>query len=174
MKRLLLMRHGESDWDEEKLTDFDRPLNPHGRRASKSVADWIAANDVVPDTVLVSAAKRTCQTWDILRESLPAGVNADVLEDLYLASPGTLLAQIERVAPETGTTLVIGHNPGMESLCRLMSGPGSTGAALNNLQRGFPTAGLAVIELAGEAWRTMSAEGGRLKHFIRPRGLDSD
>lgn len=172
MKRLLLMRHGKADWDEENLTDFDRPLNPRGRIAARDIAEWLTANDMVPDSVLVSAAKRTLQTWEIVSETLPAGIGADIITDLYLASPGTLLAHIERVAPETGTALVIGHNPGMETLCRLMSGAGSSKAPLNNLQRGFPTAGLAVIELNGEAWRTMSAEGGKLKNFIRPRELD--
>ena len=174
MKRLLLMRHGKADWDEEKLADFDRPLNPSGRRAGKTVAQWLIANDLVPDTVLVSSAKRTSQTWDIVQEILPAGPKADVLQDLYLASPGTLLAHIERIAPGTGTALVIAHNPGLETLCRLMAGPGSMKAALADLQLGFPTAGLAVIELNGETWRTMSAEGGKLKHFVRPDELDDD
>lgn len=174
MKRLLLMRHGKSDWDEENLTDFDRPLNPRGKRAGKAIAEWLVANDVIPDTVLVSSAKRTSQTWETMQDVLPAGLDAEILEDLYLASPGTLLAYIERVPPETETALVIAHNPGMESLCRLMSGPGSAKAELADLQRGFPTAGLAVIELNGETWRTMSAEGGRLKHFIRPRSLEGE
>jgi len=174
MKRLLLLRHGKADWDDEKLADFDRPLSPHGRRATKTIAQWLIANDLVPDTVLVSSAKRTSQTWDIVQEILPSGMNADVLQDLYLASPGTLLAHIERIAPRTGIALVIAHNPGLEKLCRLMSGPGSMKAALANLQLGFPTAGLAVIELNGETWRTMSAEGGKLKHFVRPDELDDD
>ncbi|MBO6781799.1 MAG: histidine phosphatase family protein [Alphaproteobacteria bacterium] len=172
MKRLLLMRHGKSDWGDASQDDFDRPLNARGHRASRAVGAWIAAQDLVPDTVLVSAAVRTSQTWKIIREEFPHAPEAEILPDLYLASPGTLLAYIERVNPATATTLVVGHNPGMETLTRLMAGPGSDAEANAELGLGFPTAGLAVIELNGEDWRTMSAEGGRLVDFLRPRSLD--
>ena len=95
------------------------------------------------------------------------------MRDLYLASPGTLLATIEKIPEDIHCALVIGHNPGLESLSRLMSGPGSDTVAMNSLELGFPPAGLAVIELSGENWRTMSAEGGRLTAFVRPKQLQS-
>lgn len=167
MKRLLLMRHGDSGLGDETLPDFDRILTDAGATASKAAAAWIVANDLLPDIVLVSAAQRTVQTWDILKVALTQAV-AIPSRDLYLASPGTLLANIEKLPEQAATALLIGHNPGLESLSRLMAGPGSTKKATNNLLRGFPPAGLAVIELNGDSWRTMSAEGGRLTAFLRP------
>jgi phosphohistidine phosphatase len=38
MRRLLLLRHAKSSWDEPALADHDRPLAPRGRRASKLIA----------------------------------------------------------------------------------------------------------------------------------------
>ncbi len=168
MKHLLLMRHGEAGWGDGSQDDFDRSLTDAGRRASKAIGAWISKHDLVPDTVLVSAAARTTQTWEILRDALPDMATAQPTPDLYLASPGTLLAHIERVEPDTEITLVIAHNPGLEALARLMAGPGSGKRASNDLLLGFPSAGLAVFELNGDDWRTMSAEGGQLRKFIRP------
>jgi len=67
--------------------------------------------------------------------------------------------------------MILGHNPGLESLARLMSGPGSDEATAEDLRLSMPPAGLAVIELNGDSWRTMSALGGQLTHFIRPADL---
>lgn len=173
MKRLLLMRHGKSGWDSEDQNDFDRFLSPRGQNDSKAVASWMVAYDRIPERILFSDAVRTSQTCEIVRKGLPGAVEAQAVRDLYLASPGTLLATIEKIPEDIHCALVIGHNPGLESLSRLMSGLGSDTVAMDSLELGFPPAGLAVIELSGENWRTMSAEGGRLTAFVRPKQLQS-
>lgn len=173
MKRLLLMRHGQSGWESEEQNDFDRELNAQGQADSKSMSAWMVANNTVPDRVLLSSAVRTSQTWDIINKGLPHAPDALALEDLYLASPGALLASIEKLSNDVSCALVIGHNPGLESLGRLMSGPGSNLRAAEDLKLGFPPAGLAVIALSGDSWRTMSAEGGLLEAFIRPIELET-
>lgn len=167
MKRLLLMRHGESDLGDESLSDFERTLTELGAAASKSAGAWMVANKLMPDVALVSAAHRTVETWELLKATLTHTV-AIPSRDLYLASPGALLANIEKLPTEAMTALIVGHNPGLESLARLMAGPGSSKKATDNLLRGFPPAGLAVINLNGDSWRTMSAEGGCLATFMRP------
>lgn len=171
MKRLLLMRHGQAGWESDEQNDFDRFLTAQGQADSKAIARWMAANDLVPDTVIYSEAVRTTQTWDVINKTTAKTTTAQALNELYLASPGALLSNIEKLSNETACLLVIGHNPGLESLARLMSGPGSHTLAAEDLRLGFPPAGLAVIELNGESWRTMSAEGGCLTAFIRPQEL---
>lgn len=173
MKRLLLMRHGKSGWDSEDQNDFDRFLSPRGQTDSQAVAGWMVAQHLIPEHVLFSDAVRTAQTCAIVSKALPGTAEIQAIRDLYLASPGTLLATIEKIPEDISCALVIGHNPGLEALARLMSGPGSDAAAMDSLGLGFPPAGLAVIELGGESWRTMSAEGGRLTAFIRPKQLKS-
>ena len=41
MKRLILLRHAKSAWDEPALADFDRPLAPRGRRAATPLARFL-------------------------------------------------------------------------------------------------------------------------------------
>ena len=71
MKRLLLMRHGESGLGDESQSDFERTLTELGAAASKAAGAWIVSNDLAPDIALISAAQRTIQTWDTLKTVLP-------------------------------------------------------------------------------------------------------
>ena len=173
MKRLLLMRHGQAGWDSDEENDFDRFLTPQGQTDCKTIGGWMDAQTIVPNIALVSQACRASQTWDILSKYIPTGVTVQLLEELYLASPGALLSKIEKLDDDIQTAMILGHNPGLESLTRLMSGPGSDEDAAENLCLGMPPAGLAVIVLNGNSWRTMSALGGQLSQFIRPRDIKS-
>lgn len=69
MKRLWLLRHAKSSWEDPGLPDPDRPLAPRGRRAAELLAAHLAASDVRPGVVLCSSSLRTRQT---LAAILPA------------------------------------------------------------------------------------------------------
>lgn len=172
MKQLLLMRHGKSDWNQPGQEDIERPLAPRGHQAALSVAAWIKRQELQLDAALVSTARRTQETWQAMQSSIGEATIADNQEALYLASPGEILHQITGVADGCDTVLVIAHNPGLETLCQLLAGEDSEPDARENLQRGFATAALAVFELAGDSWSTLSADGARLTNFVRPRELD--
>lgn len=172
MKQLLLMRHGKSDWNQPGQEDIERALAPRGHEAALSVAAWIMRQELQPDAALVSTARRTQQTWQVMQSSIGEATTTENLEALYLASPGEILHQIAGVADGCDTVLVIAHNPGLETLCQLLAGADSEPQARENLQRGFATAALAVFALAGDSWSTLSADGARLTHFVRPRELD--
>jgi phosphohistidine phosphatase len=169
MKRLLLMRHAKSEWRADDQDDIDRALSNGGRMTMRHVAEWLVAQDLVPDRALVSQALRTRQTWEHLRTELGADIPADIQSALYLASPGTLLAQIEALPDDTETAIVIAHNPGIEELARMLAGPDPDPGAMRDLLRGFPTAGVAVFELNGGSWQSLSADGARLVRSMAPR-----
>jgi phosphohistidine phosphatase len=38
MKRLILMRHAKSSWDDDDQSDHDRPLSPRGARDAPRMA----------------------------------------------------------------------------------------------------------------------------------------
>lgn len=172
MKKLLLLRHGKSDWNKPGQEDIERPLAPRGQKAAGRIAAWIEEHGLRPDAVLVSTARRTQETWQLAMDAFGNGVSSESQEALYLASPGELLEQLAGIADSHATVLVIGHNPGLESLSHLLAAPGTDSAALAELRRGFPTAALAVFELAGDSWSSLSSDGARMTDFIRPRDLD--
>ena len=58
MKTLLLLRHAKSSWADDRLSDFDRPLNDRGREDAPRMGKLLRQHDLVPDLIIASPAKR--------------------------------------------------------------------------------------------------------------------
>ena len=170
MKKLLLLRHGKSSWDDPSLADFDRPLAPRGVKAAKRIGRELAARDWLPEQALVSPAARTRETWELVAAELPDAPSADFPRKLYDASPEDLLAQIRRVPGKVGTLLLLGHNPALEDLARQLAGDNSEDSALARLREKFPTAALARFKFDGN-WKELGPGAARLTHCLRARDL---
>jgi phosphohistidine phosphatase len=169
MRRLLLLRHAKSDWP-EGVADIDRPLNERGRRDAPAIGRTMTANEFVPDRVLVSPAMRTRQTWQLIAPLLPPGAEVRIEESLYAANAETLLQCIRTTPPAAETLLLIGHNPGLETLARSFAKSGDSDA-IRRLHKKYPTAGLSVIELPVDRWQAASPPAGRLEMFVTPKSL---
>jgi phosphohistidine phosphatase len=117
VKRLTLMRHADARWQDAGLPDLERPLNRRGTTAAEAMARRLLELALVPELVLVSPARRTQQTGEILARvlSLPARlVMSD--EALYLASAADLLKVVQATGPRVTHLLVVAHNPGVSEL----------------------------------------------------------
>ena len=71
---------------------------------------------------------------------------------------------------DTGTLLVVGHNPGLQELAAMLVASGDI-EARERLGRAFPTSALVVIGFAVESWNGVHPRGGRLEHFLTPAWL---
>jgi phosphohistidine phosphatase len=169
--RLMILRHAKAEKAEPGMRDRDRPLAPRGRTDARRIGTYLVHHTLIPDLVIVSPAQRTRETWECLREpladALPAAPPIDFDERLYNASIQTGL-DVLREAREARTLLVIGHNPGMHEIARQLIAAGNV-EARERLNESFPTAALAVIDFAGNDWRRLHPEGGRLERFVTPR-----
>jgi len=175
MRQLLLLRHAKSAWHDPGLADRERPLNRRGRRAAELMGDFLREAGLLPDRALVSTALRTQQTWQLMLarwgELQPP---ASLLDSLYLAPVSRLLAQLRRAPATASRLLLIGHNPGLESLARRLAGRNSAAGALNRLTEKYPTAGLAVFAVQAADWSALDPAGCRLERFVVPRDLAAD
>jgi probable phosphoglycerate mutase len=83
MTTLLLVRHGETDWNAlGKLQGHtDRPLNEYGRRQARALADRLADDERI-DAVYASDLARARETAEIVgdRLGLPVGLDPDLRE----------------------------------------------------------------------------------------------
>ena len=70
MKSLTLLRHAKSGWDDPVARDFDRPLNPRGRRAARTVGARCGREGLAFDLVLASPAGRAIETLEEVAERL--------------------------------------------------------------------------------------------------------
>ena len=161
MKRVWLLRHAKSSWDDPGLADHDRPLARRGHRAAERIARWAAGNGVRPDLVLCSTARRARATLDLTIDAL--GCPEIEFEDgLYHASADELLARLRTLASGRTDVLLIGHNPGLYDLVALLAPPGP---------ETFPTGALAELRLAIDAWSDVSPGCARLEELVIPRSL---
>jgi phosphohistidine phosphatase len=172
MRQLLLLRHAKSSWDDANLTDYDRPLDAEGQSAGRAMRSTIMRLGITPQLVLVSSARRTRQTLELL-EPFSGAPRILRSSDLYLASARQLLDELVEVAADVTSILVVGHNPGLHDLAMLLTGAHTMSLGLDGaraLARGFPTAALAEFAIAGD-WRSLP-HGARLIRFLTPHDQD--
>jgi len=117
VKRLTLMRHAEARWKDADLSDLERPLNRRGNAAAESMARRLLELQLVPDLMLVSPARRTRQTAEILARQLSIPARRVLHEEaLYLASAADVLKVVQAIGPRVTHLLVVAHNPGVSEL----------------------------------------------------------
>ncbi|HEX8466532.1 MAG TPA: histidine phosphatase family protein [Allosphingosinicella sp.] len=172
MKTLTLLRHAKSGWDDPVGRDFDRPLNPRGRRAARTVGREMKAQGLAFDLVLASPARRVIETLEEV--AIGFGVIQPQFEQrLYLASTATLLEIVRATPDEVERLLLVGHNPGLEELALCLSQADDFGLR-GEVEVKYPTGTVAEIGLDAEHWTEVDERSGRLVRFIRPRDLDPE
>lgn len=171
MRRLTLLRHAKSSWDDPVQRDFDRPLNAKGMRAARTIGRHMREQGLDFDRVVASPAVRVIETLDGVWEGYGRVLNPVWDRRIYLASAVTLLDLVRETPSPVANLLLVGHNPGLEDLV-LMLVPDRQGDALrDSLEEKFPTASLASIAFEGE-WRDLAPNAAELAIFTRPRDLD--
>lgn len=151
------------------MADFDRPLAPRGIEAAPRMAQHMVARGFTPDLAIVSAARRTRETWALIAPSFPT--TRILVEPLiYEAPTGTLLSIVHAADVETESLLLVGHNPGLQMLALLMA---ARDRSLHRraLEQKMPTAALVVVDFDAEDWRSLAPDTGRLVAFDTPRSI---
>lgn len=170
LRKLYLLRHGKSSWDDPALDDFERPLTGRGRKAARRMAAHFAATGIRPALVLVSAARRTRATYDAMGAAL-VGVPMAIEDGLYEAGKSELMERLRALDEHLGSVMLIGHNPGLERLTQaLIHGHGDE-HAVARLKEKFPTGALAVLEADVDRWAKLAGGTCRLVDFVRPKDL---
>ena len=163
MRTLVLMRHAKSDYP-EGVGDHQRPLAPRGEREAALAGGWLQENVGTFDAVLCSSATRTRQT--LARTGVDAPVS--YLDRLYGASPGEVIDEINKVADDVATLLVVGHEPTTSEVALGLAGPGSDRSAAEQIALKYPTSAIAVLRVSGP-WAELQLSAAELVSFHVPR-----
>lgn len=161
MKRLLLLRHAKSSWDDPSLADFERPLNDRGRRAAPLMGALMRERGLRPDLVISSPARRASETVALALEASGLETELRFDERIYEASLSTLLEIVRQVEDGRNEVMLVGHNPGFEELLEYLTGEA----------RRVPTATLARIALDTDRWDEATERCGRLEWLVKPKEL---
>ena len=167
MKQLHLIRHAKSSWDDPSLGDHQRPLNARGQRAS--VLMGTAMSVYLKDTpaVFVSSAVRAQQTFQGLVSGWAAleGTVSTTDDRLYTFDAHDLIAWLSEADDRLDHMAVIGHNPALSALARLLY-PQLTRSRL-------PTATWLWLSFDNVSWRSVveSPEKAELVRLCTPKTL---
>ncbi|GGB96413.1 SixA phosphatase family protein [Cellulomonas carbonis] len=167
-RRLVLLRHAKAEHG-GALADELRPLSLEGRRQCAEVAAHLRSGAGLPERVLVSSAVRTRQTWELVRGALAGEPvpEVEVTDRLYDAGPGEVLDVVATVDERIRTLLVVGHEPAVSAVASYLAGAEGEAAHLGTVRAGLPTAGLAVLDVAGD-WAALGPGAARLVDVLRP------
>ena len=163
MNMLLVLRHAKSSWIHSELTDHERPLNQRGLRAASRMGQLIADENIVPDVILSSTARRARQTAELVAKHCGFETEIAFVDSLYHAGPTAYVDRLAYLDDSISSAMVVGHNPGLENLVESLTAEVTV----------MPTAALARIELSiSRWWDIRSVETARLTDVWRPRELE--
>lgn len=163
MKKLYLLRHAKSSWDDASLSDFVRPLNYRGERTAPFMGKFMRKKVLEPSLIVSSPAIRAKQTAMLVKDAADLKCELQFDERIYEASPRTLLQVTSEIDDVNESLMLVGHNPGMEGFVRLLTG---------DLEP-MPTAALAVLDMDIDSWVEISDGCGQLRKVFRPKELTS-
>ncbi len=172
-KRLILLRHAKSAWDNPSLADFDRPLSSRGRKAAPLVGAYLARRRMLPDLVLTSSAERALETLNLVCAGWQTKPTVRRLKSLYLAMPREMLRRLQAVGRDPDCIMLVGHNPGIADLANWLCSHGKSEQRAG-LAHKFPTGAVAVIEFDVEDWADVDAESGHLIDFATPKQIERE
>jgi phosphohistidine phosphatase len=164
MKTLFLLRHARAENATPGSPDLARDLNLNGREQAQAVGKFIKEQGLNLDLALCSPAARARETAELLlaRAQLSCSVRYD--ERIYEAGPLRLLEVISEIDQGVNVALLVGHNPGMEELLKLLTGRAGS----------MSTATLARIDLSADEWERVAECPAGLEWIVTPDDISQD
>jgi phosphohistidine phosphatase len=112
MKTLYLVRHAKSEWENESISDVERPLTARGYRDANAMGKRLKEKKHIPDAIISSPAIRAISTALIFVRNMgknPAEIR--FAPNLYEASVNDYKKVIAETDNKYGSIMLFAHNP---------------------------------------------------------------
>lgn len=160
MKRLVLIRHGKSSWDND-LPDHQRPLKKRAYADADAVLKTFDHFYQAGGLFWSSYATRAHETAKIFKKQLNiSDEDFIVKKDLYTFNQNELLSVIQTCPNDRDKLIVFGHNPALTILVNFLGDK-----HIDNL----PTTGLCVIDFEQDHWKDI--DNGKTVLTLFPKNL---
>ncbi len=156
---LVLLRHSKADRP-SGVPDPQRPLTDRGRSDAAAAGSWLTEHRYLPDVVLCSPTRRTRETWFGVAGGLPEAAEVHYADGIYSGDADDIIDLLRQQPESVGTVLVIGHNPTLEELARLLDPDGA---------ERMRTSGLSVHEVPA-TWAGIAGGGAPVARVHTARG----
>lgn len=164
-KRIVLVRHGKSDWADSGMTDFERPLNHRGHKNALEMAERMSRKALIPELIVSSPANRAITTAQHFSDiwKMPA---TQIIQEpfIYEANVTALLKVLNGLDNSYTAIALFGHNPGLTDFSNFLAD-----AHIYNM----PTAGIVVIDFPFNDWSMVSEHTGSLFLFDFPKKTEA-
>ncbi|KAL2475794.1 Phosphoglycerate mutase family protein [Abeliophyllum distichum] len=170
-RRLILLRHAHSSWENRSLRDHDRPLSKSGQADAVKVSHKLQQLGWIPELILSSDALRTRETLKIMQEQVRGFLEAKVhfISSFYsiAAMDGQTAEHLQQAICKYSkddilTVMCMGHNRGWEEAASALSG-----ASIE-----LKTCNAALLEATGKSWEeafSLAGFGGwKLQAVVKP------
>ncbi|MGH6827992.1 MAG: SixA phosphatase family protein [Rhizomicrobium sp.] len=172
MKRLYILRHAKAQKAGPGQDDHARALTTGGIAEAEAMGRLLRKSGARPERALISTSARTVATANLVLGNLKPVPRADYREELYLAPAGRIITMLRRLPATLGAAMVVGHNPGLEELAIALTREPVRRKERERraeIEEGFPTAALAVLDFDIDGWRDLAVGTGKLADFVRPK-----
>lgn len=160
-RKLTLVRHAKSSWNNLNLSDFERPLNRRGLKNAPEMGKRLVDAKYEVDLIFSSPAVRAMTTAEFIASELEYNLQRIKYDkSIYTASLDELLDLISSIDDGFESVMLVGHNPGLTLLCNHLSN-----AAIDNM----PTCSIAQIQFNINNWRSITENTGELLEFDYPK-----
>ena len=161
IKNLFVMRHAQAL--NIQNNDWDRELSEKGILQALHSAEFLKTHYKI-DKILCSLALRTQQTLSIMQESLNVSSVDNKLE-FYTASEKDWLVDIMQQEDGINNLLIIGHNPSLSHLIKLLS---ENSHSQNEFSGILAPAEIAIIQFESKSWKDLMITKKTLTKIFQP------
>lgn len=165
MKKLYILRHAKSCWDNNEFEDIDRPLNSRGLADSALIGEYLKKQGISIDILVSSPALRSLMTSQIIAPYLKYPIEHIKLDQRYFEfndNGDKILQCIEKTSDDYEKLLVIGHNNTFENLVTRLT---------NGVVSKLPTCGIISLSFNINKWEDCSTNIPSIDFFIHPKDL---
>jgi phosphohistidine phosphatase len=164
MKTLYLVRHAKSDWENENISDINRPLNERGYKDAHAMSLKLKEVIATPEVFISSPAIRAITTCLIFAGHFnvdPKKINIE--STLYETPLKEYLKIIQSLDKKYQTAILFAHNPTITELCNTLTKP---------FTDGMPTCGIAGITFNLDKWEDIKKKSGDLELYDFPKNQE--
>jgi phosphohistidine phosphatase len=159
MKKLYLVRHAKSSWEDITLDDIDRPLNKRGETDAPFMGKLLDKKNITADIIISSPSKRTKQTVKSINQQFPSPLKIIYDENIYETTLDGLENVIKNIDNKYESVYLFGHNPSLNSFVEKYI----------NMDENIPTCGVVGIEFDCDNWNTISPKKSKILFFEYPK-----
>lgn len=162
MKRLYIVRHAKSDWNDGSLKDFDRPLNERGHTDAPKMAIKLKSKNLIPELIITSPANRAKTTAEYFMKGFEMQ-KIEVNEKLYHGDIDDIVNACTAIDDQIKSVMIFCHNPGITYFANVVCN-----ANIDNV----PTTGILVIDADTDKWEDIDMSKLILADFLYPKMID--